>query len=127
MKYEITISTKTFKQFTNFLFLRRIKHLDIFLLTIFLMVFGFTAGPLVWLYVPEIIPAETVPFATFLNWSASTLTIVITPIITHAVGSPYPVFFIFGGISMILFVLNYIFLVETKGLTPSQINAKFVK
>ena len=89
--------------------------------------FGFTVGPLVWLYVPEIIPADTVPFATFLNWLACTITIVITPVVTHAVGSPYPVFFLFGGISMILFFLNYIFVVETKGLTPSQINSKFAK
>ena len=101
--------------------------LSIVLFTLFLMIFGFTVGPLVWLYVPEIIPADVVPFATFLNWLACTIGIVITPVLIHAAGSPYPVFFIFGGISMILFVLNYIYVVETRGLTPSEINAKFVK
>ena len=89
--------------------------------------YGLTVGPVVWLYVPEIIPAKIVPVATFMNWFGCSICIIITPVITDAVGSPYPVFFIFGGISMILFAFNVNWLVETKGLTISEINKKFKK
>ena len=95
------------------------------LFTIFFIIFGFTTGPLVWLYVPEIIPAKIVPFATFLNWVGCTIGIVLTPIIINAVGSPYPIFFMFGGLSLILLVFNFLWVVETKGLTASEISAKF--
>lgn len=99
----------------------------IVLFCIFFIIFGFTTGPLVWSYVPEIIPAKIVPFATFLNWTGCTIGIVLTPIVINAVGSPYPIFFMFGGISLILFVFNFLWIVETRGLTTSQINAKFMK
>ena len=97
------------------------------LITLFMISYGITIGPVVWLYVPEIIPAKIVPVATFMNWFGCSICVIITPIIIDVVGSPYPVFFIFGGVSMIFLVFNWMWLVETKGLTVSEINAKFKK
>ena len=95
------------------------------ILTVYMMIFGFTTGPLVWAYVPEIITPDVVPYATCLNWIGCSFGIVVTPILTHLVGSPYPVFFIFGSCSLILFIFNAMWLVETKGLTPTEIKLKF--
>ncbi len=83
---------------------------------IFMIIYGLTIGPAVWLYIPEIIPPKIVPLATFMNWLGVSISVIVTPIIIKEVGSPYPLFFFFGGISTIFFVINYLFVVETKGL-----------
>ena len=69
------------------------------------IVYGISLGPAVWLYVPEIIPAKIVPFATTLNWIGGAITILINPIVSAAAGG-YTIFFIFGGVTLILFVIN---------------------
>lgn len=53
--------------------------IDIVLLIIFIfMVFyGLTIGPIVWLYVPEIIPANLVPPATAMNWIGCAFCIIV--------------------------------------------------
>lgn len=88
---------------------------------VFMIIYGVTIGPVVWLYVPEIIPANLVPPATFMNWAGCTLCIIATPFVVAAVGSPYPVFLFFGAISTLFWVLNWFLVVETKGLNLMQI------
>lgn len=46
-----------------------------------MITYSLTLGPTVWMYVPEIIPAKFVPFATTLNWLASSMCIIILPIV----------------------------------------------
>lgn len=75
--------------------------------------YGATLGPLVWLYVPEIIPAKLVPLATVMNWLGAAICIIASPFIIEAFGSPFPVFFGFAGITLILFLFNYPTLIET--------------
>jgi hypothetical protein len=85
-------------------------------------------GPVVWLYVPEIIPAKMVPFATMMNWLGCSLCVIFTPIVIGQDGTnktTYPVFFFFGAITMLFLVVNYCFMVETKGLSVRQIAKKF--
>lgn len=77
-----------------------------------------TIGPVVWLYVPEMIPHSYVPIASIFNWLASSTCVIVTPYVLAACGSPYPVFFFFGGILFFFFLINLTQLVETKGLTP---------
>lgn len=43
-------------------------YLIFLLLIAFNIVYGVTLGPIIWLYVPEIIPAKVVPLATMTNW-----------------------------------------------------------
>lgn len=87
------------------------------LLIIYMIIYGISLGPTVWLYVPEIIPAKIVPFATTLNWIGCSICIIITPILNDSFNADYPVFFLFGAISFIFFIINYFFMVETKGLS----------
>lgn len=94
-------------------------------IVLFMLVYGLTIGPVVWLYVPEIIPAKYVPLATFMNWFASCITIIAPPFVIEAVGSPYPVFFFYGALTLSFFIFNYFRIVETKNLTAVEISKKF--
>lgn len=94
---------------------------------IFEIIYALSIGPVVWPYVPEIIPAKYVSVASSMNWVASAISVIATPYILDAVGSPYPVFFFFGGILLVFFLINVKFLIETKGLTPTQIAKKLQK
>lgn len=86
---------------------------------IFMIAYGSTIGPAVWLYVPEIVPAKIVPPATFMNWLGVSISVIATPIVIEKAGTPYPVFLFFGGISLLFWVMNYFMVIETKGLEPS--------
>jgi hypothetical protein len=87
-------------------------------LTIYMVIYGISLGPVVWLYVPEIIPAKVVPYATAMNWIGCSICIILTPIIINANdGNAYPVFFFFGGITLFFFIVNIFLMVETKNLS----------
>lgn len=51
------------------------------LLLIYMIIYGVSIGPSVWLYVPEIIPAKIVPLATMMNWLGCSLCVIFTPIV----------------------------------------------
>ena len=87
------------------------------LFVLFMIIFGLTIGPITWLYVPEIIPASMVPFATADNWAAATIVYSMIPIIVGAFdGNPSILFFIFASVTLVCFVINALLMVETKGL-----------
>lgn len=86
------------------------------LLIIYMILYSTTIGPVVWMYVPEIIPAKVVPFATTLNWLGCSFSLIILPIINESLGSS-AVFFIFGGITIVIGIINAFGIVETKGLS----------
>lgn len=88
---------------------------------LFMVGYTTTIGPVVWLYVPEMIPHNYVPIASIFNWLASSTCVIVTPYVLLACGSPYPVFFFFGAILFVFFLINITQLVETKGLTPHQV------
>lgn len=48
---------------------------------VFMVIYGVTIGPAVWLYVPEIIPPKIVPPATFMNWFGVSVSVIFTPIV----------------------------------------------
>lgn len=92
----------------------------IILLVLYMLIYGISVGPVVWVYVPEIIPAKRVPLATMMNWFGASICVICTPIAISANnGNPYPVFLFFGLISVTLFVVNLLLMQETKGLTSS--------
>lgn len=86
-------------------------YIALVFIMIFMISYGVTIGPAVWLYVPEIIPANLVPPATFMNWFGCSICVIVTPFIVDAVGSPYPVFFFFGGVSLIFGFVNHALLI----------------
>lgn len=98
------------------------------LLILYNLVYGISLGPVVWLYVPEIIPAKIVPLATMMNWLGCSISVIFTPIAINANGgNAFPVFFFFGGITLLFFIFNASAMIETKGLSTSQIAKRFNK
>jgi SP family arabinose:H+ symporter-like MFS transporter/SP family xylose:H+ symportor-like MFS transporter len=98
------------------------------LLIVYMIIYGISIGPSVWLYVPEIIPAKVVPLATMTNWFGASVCVIFTPMAIEANDdNAFPVFFFYGGLTMIFFIINVFFMVETKDLTSEQIAKKFNK
>lgn len=74
---------------------------------LFMIGYALSIGPVVWPYVPELMPHKYVPTASCMNWIAAAICVIATPYILDAVGSPFPVFFFFGGILLIFFFINW--------------------
>jgi SP family arabinose:H+ symporter-like MFS transporter len=82
------------------------------LLIIYNLIYGISLGPVVWLYVPEIVPSKVVPLATVMNWFGCSLCVIFTPIVINLNGgNPASVFFFFGGITLLFFIMNTLFMV----------------
>jgi len=74
-----------------------------------MLIYGISLGPVVWLYVPEIIPARRVPWATMMNWFGASICVICTPIaLAQNDGNPYPVFLFFGLVTVTLFIVNFL-------------------
>lgn len=82
-------------------------------LVLYMAIYGVSIGPAIWLYIPEVMPAKIVPFATISNYILCSIAIIIFPVLNTYVGD-YAVFFVFGGISLFTFVVNYFNLVSIK-------------
>ena len=50
-------------------------------LVVFMATFGLTLGPVIWLYIPEIVPPKIVSVTTACNWLGSSFTVTLFPII----------------------------------------------
>lgn len=90
-------------------------------LVIYMANFGLSLGPVVWLYIAEIVEPEIVPFSTLANWTAASVVIITFPILSKAFGTPVPLFFFFSVWSAVSLLANYKLLIETKGKTEDQI------
>lgn len=84
-------------------------------LVVFMANFGLSLGPVVWLYIAEIVEPEIIPYSTLVNWTATTIVIVTFPILSKVFGSPVPLFFFFAVWSSLSLVVNRKLLIETKG------------
>ena len=93
-----------------------------FLLIVYVIVFGLSLGPVTWLYIPEIVPAKVAPLATMMTWLGASISTILIPVIIEANdGNPYPVFFIFGVVTLLFYLVNRKWMVETKGKTTLEI------
>lgn len=77
-------------------------------LFLFMWVFGISLGPIVWLYIPEIVQPKIVPFSTATNWICASLVIILFPILTDNVldSNPAILFMIFTCVHLEAFVFN---------------------
>lgn len=90
---------------------------------LFIGSFGLTLGPLTWICISETVEPKFVPFPTALNWTTSSLVIIMFPIIKDNVlhGNPYIAFIFFGGCCFMTFVISRMFMLETKDKTQREI------
>ena len=85
-------------------------------LFLYMMLFGLTLGPLVWLYIPEIVTAKVVPFSIMSNWIGSSLCVVLFPIIITVLPNENPafIFLFFLLYTLVAFFTNFKIIIETK-------------
>lgn len=83
---------------------------------IYMTIHGATLIPAVWVYVSEISPGRQPQFSSVINWLMCSVTIVIFPVINLEFGYA-PMFLAFGVISIVLFILNYFIMMESKPKT----------
>jgi hypothetical protein len=93
-------------------------------LMIFMANFGLSLGPVVWLYIPEVLEPSLIPVSTACNWGSATLITILFPILEKAVGYP-PLFFFCATYSIISFFFGQKYLIETKGKTEKEIYDEF--
>ena len=83
---------------------------------LFIVFFEFSAGPILWLYLAEILQDKAQSIATFLNWILNLVISICIPLMVKA----FPIGYIFLGLAVITIfgtVFIIIFMKETKGKT----------
>lgn len=89
--------------------------------------FGLTLGPIVWMYIPEVVSPSFLPYSTMVNWGGAAASILFFPIIKeHLPGeNPSGLFFFFTAWSAVSFLVNQKFVIETMGKTQRQIKDEY--
>ena len=75
-------------------------------LVIYMTAFGLSLGPVVWLYIPEIVEPAIVAFSTGSNWLSASIVIILFPILSNAIGSPASLFLFFAAWSLVSLFIN---------------------
>lgn len=91
-------------------------------LIIFMGNFGLSLGPVVWLYIPEVLEPSRVPISTAFNWASSSLIVITFPILNNILKKdnherPQFLFFGYAILSTIGFFITQKYAIETKGKT----------
>lgn len=86
-------------------------------------VFGLSLGPVVWLYIPEIVQPNIIPYSTAANWISASLVISLFPILSEKLlgGNPGFLFIFFTVWCFGCFIFNIFFVVETKDKSEQTI------
>lgn len=86
-------------------------------LVIYMANFGLSLGPVVWLYIPEILEPGLIPLSTGANWGVASLITILFPILKEAFGSCAYLFVFYAVYSAVGLLLSQKFVIETKGKT----------
>lgn len=91
------------------------------LMCLFMAVYGAAFISPIWSYPSEIVPAAQSTIPNITHWLALAASTLIPPLVTGAIGNPYPVFIFFGLYSFIGFAHIFRHLKESDGYTYNQI------
>jgi hypothetical protein len=93
----------------------------------YMAVFGLSLGPVVWLYIPEIVQPKIVPYSTASNWISASLVIILFPIATEDLldGNPGALFIFFTIWCLGSVIVNHFFVLETKDKTEKMIRSEY--
>lgn len=86
----------------------------------FVIVFEFGPGPIVWLYMSEIMNDKAVSVGAFTNWAFVLIVGAVTPTLFNSSIGNYT-FLIFAVFSAIATVFIFFFMKETKGLSEYEV------
>ncbi len=103
------------------------------LMIIYILFFGGTIGPVLWIIIPELAPNilrdKLMSWATFLIWTGSFIVSQTFPMLTNSAtlnaifNGSFP-FFLYGLCCLLWFLLNVFFVTETKDKSLEQISAE---
>lgn len=86
--------------------------------------FGLSLGPIVWVYLPEILPAKGVSLAVLANWVGCGIIGVGFPIVEKII-QIQGTFVVFLGCCIAATIFFFFFIKETKGKTAEEIGEMF--
>lgn len=92
---------------------------------LFIVFFEFSQGPIVWLYMAEIMQEKGQGVATMMNWGVNLLIGYYTPDLIDNLG-PGSIFVVCGGATGICAIYLIMFMKETKGKTRQEIDEMFM-
>lgn len=87
----------------------------------FMFTFGVTLGSSVWPYISYMMPPKAITAAVVLNWVLAGLSIIGFSFTTATMGNPYVMMWIYCGVTFVLSVLNWIFMIDIKGLSVRKV------
>lgn len=100
--------------------------LQIVFLLMFMISFQWSLGPLVWIYMAEIMTEKGLSLGAGLNWISNVCIALFTKDIINELGGGNPgagkLFLIFGGISAICGLFCLLVVKETKGLSEKEVS-----
>lgn len=103
-------------------------QLPVIILTlVFICLFELGPGPICWLYMSEIMQDKAVSIATVINWLVNLVISAAIPGVIKAIGEDNIgwIFITMGALTTFGFFFMIIFMVETMGKTPQQIEEMF--
>lgn len=86
-----------------------------------LIIYGLTTSPLIYTYLPEVVPARMIPFAQIMNWAIDAFTLPLPGVIASHNDNVWPLFFFFFVWNFFSIGVNHFLLVETKNKTIIEI------
>lgn len=91
--------------------------------------FGLTLGPIVWIYVPEIVEPTVIPYSTTASWLSGSFVVILFPILTedYLNGNPAILFAFSAAWCLAATIINYLFALETKDKTEKDIREEYKK
>lgn len=91
---------------------------------LFIAFFEFSTGPIVWLYMAEIMQDKAAGVGTALSWLGSLAISIAIPPLVKTVDIGF-IFLTFGVATTIGLAFIYFFMLETRGKTQAEIDAMF--
>lgn len=83
--------------------------------------FEFAPGPIVWLYMGEIMNDKGLSIGCFVNWLFVLFISLFTPTLMNSGLGPSGTFILFGGCNIFAVIFIIFFMRETKGLSDEQV------
>jgi len=87
----------------------------------FMFTFGVTLGSSVWPYISYMMPQRAVTAALVINWILAGCSIIAFSFVTQAMGNPWVMMWIYCGVTFVLSILNWIFMIDVKGLSVRKV------
>lgn len=96
-------------------------NLELVMTMLFLCAFEFAPGPIVWLYMGEIMNDKGLSMGALVNWTLTLSVGLFTPTLMNPNNlGPAGTFYLFGGCNIIAVAYILVFMRETKGLNDIQ-------